>query len=1119
MEKMETEEDTAAILQKAEEILIESKKRLKKHKQEMDALTYQIIHNQKNLEQGPGNKRRRIDASAVNHSINEEQNQINDYGKHEKVKQDIIMDSPEGNQRKRKRKSSSTTQHGFKTPTEMSEYNNEIQQCITHMEEEFLINKLIISLNCRGIRNTIDQLEKMVKDVSELKKPIAILLQETMLKEEEMENLKLEGYRVINTTNQKKGGQRGSMIFISTDYNAIKIPHTKINNNNVELIGIEIQGNTNHTFKNPIHIWNLYCPPNYKASTEAKKLLKEIFKSRKNNDLIAMGDFNCNLIPGSLTQGRPLRTWLEATNEKGEIFIANDYKPTTIQGKSVIDVAITTKRESIATPLHVDLTSDHYPVIMGFSHNDTRKLRTARRIRYARDAETATILKQACIELQNQSHILSGDDLAQKILEVWKNKAIKKGSKKGYQQNKRTNKPWWTKEIDSLFKAKTAIIGKIRNTQNLQERQELQIMLQQLRSELEEEIKRERNNHFQKFASKLNHKHNPDVYRVIKGIEKPAMPKLTSVSIKRKDGTVVTDAQEKVEALAEQYQSPLGIDQPNNIERITIMEQLRSENKKEEQATHEDFTLSEVKIAREQMSDKKAPGQSRVAKEDFETAGQELDVLVQTLANKICKTGKWPKVLKTQVVCPLLKKPEKKNQINQDETRPISLLETLDKWVQKLIYNRIRRHVKFNESQIGYEKGCDLHTTLLSEHIHKHCLSHNIVLFTDISKAFDSVPLHELEIAIWNSTIPTIYKPTMIDFTKGRKYRVEMQVENRDTVSSDWYDQQYGTPQGSVLGPLLWNLFFDPLLEDLSKIQHSLPGLDLAFADDLTILATAQDPRQAEKLIEEKLKCINEFLIERGMQLSIPKLKIMCIRMAADVYLPSVFLNDIKIQTTEAHKFLGVTYDPKFTFQSHLKSLKEKIANRTRAMVYMRGARWGPTQSTMMALYHSYITSVVLNGMMAWYPFLNKRQINSLNADLKRAIRIALGLPRLTPVSVVFIESGADTVNQLANKSAASLYAQINPYSKESNNIAKNHYIIQTPKWARNHLLKSLNSVWKTPLQNRNIKEFLITDNISIHTSTLTNQKETEESENTHDVLLYTDASVNQESIPLGRQQ
>ena len=52
----------------------------------------------------------------------------------------------------------------------------------------------------------------------------------------------------------------------------------------------------------------------------------------------------------------------------------------------------------------------------------------------------------------------------------------------------------------------TTIIGKMRNTQNLQERQELQIMLQQLRSELEEEIKRERNSHFQKFASKLNHK-------------------------------------------------------------------------------------------------------------------------------------------------------------------------------------------------------------------------------------------------------------------------------------------------------------------------------------------------------------------------------------------------------------------------------------------------------------------------------------------------------------------------------------------------------------------------------------------------------------------------------------
>ena len=75
-------------------------------------------------------------------------------------------------------------------------------------------------------------------------------------------------------------------------------------------------------------------------------------------------------------------------------------------------------------------------------------------------------------------------------------------------------------------------------------------------------------------------------------------------------------------------------------------------------------------------------------------------------------------------------------------------------------------------------------------------------------------------------------------FTKDRRYKVELRSPDNKVVSSKWKKQLHGTLQGSVLGPLLWNLFFDPLLDELSSIPSTLDTLELAFADDLTLVAT-----------------------------------------------------------------------------------------------------------------------------------------------------------------------------------------------------------------------------------------------------------------------------------------
>ena len=141
----------------------------------------------------------------------------------------------------------------------------------------------------------------------------------------------------------------------------------------------------------------------------------------------------------------------------------------------------------------------------------------------------------------------------------------------------------------------------------------------------------------------------------------------------------------------------------------------------------------------------------------------------------------------------------------------------------------------------------------------------NITVFTDISKAFDSVQLHEMTDVIWQSEIPPAYKWLLSSFVENRQFRVELRDHNGNTFASRWRNMLYGTPQGSVFGPLLWNMFFDPLLYKLeitadSDSGQSVESLNLAFCDDLALVATSKEPQKAEKHLDEKLEIFRNFL-------------------------------------------------------------------------------------------------------------------------------------------------------------------------------------------------------------------------------------------------------------------
>ena len=189
--------------------------------------------------------------------------------------------------------------------------------------------------------------------------------------------------------------------------------------------------------------------------------------------------------------------------------------------------------------------------------------------------------------------------------------------------------------------------------------------------------------------------------------------------------------------------------------------------------------------------------------------------------------------------------------------RPVSVLTTFSKIFERYVLNEMFEHVNviLSDKISAYRKGYSCQHVLLklTEEWRKHLDQNKVVgaVLMDLSKAFDCLP-HELliaKLAAYGFDKKTL--KFLLSYLKGRKQAVN--INNIKGKLSMFMDILAGVPQGSILGPILFNIF-------LNDIMHIFEKCDINnFADDNTLSAVAESASTVIEYLEKDAQRVIEW--------------------------------------------------------------------------------------------------------------------------------------------------------------------------------------------------------------------------------------------------------------------
>ena len=303
--------------------------------------------------------------------------------------------------------------------------------------------------------------------------------------------------------------------------------------------------------------------------------------------------------------------------------------------------------------------------------------------------------------------------------------------------------------------------------------------------------------------------------------------------------------------------------------------------------------------------------------------GSLLPVLVSVI-NKSLLHGHVPTSLKFALVKPLLKKPT----LDKDELgnyRPVSNLTYISKLVERIVAVRLRGHMLSNQlldpNQSAYRQGHSTETVLLkvtNDILTSLDTGHEVLLvLLDLSAAFDTVDhtllLDRLQTRIGlGASALTWFK----SYLQDRHLSVSIAGSSSQHVALE-----FGVPQGSVLGPVLFTIYTIPLGDVISRcsIPYQL------FADDSQLQDSARrgNMRECSSLVtsmEGGIGNVQYWLTRNMLAMNATKTDMANFVGARSLgSIPAITIDGVRIQSASCVKDLGAWLDQDMSMQTQIK--------------------------------------------------------------------------------------------------------------------------------------------------------------------------------------------------------
>ena len=349
------------------------------------------------------------------------------------------------------------------------------------------------------------------------------------------------------------------------------------------------------------------------------------------------------------------------------------------------------------------------------------------------------------------------------------------------------------------------------------------------------------------------------------------------------------------------------------------------------------------------------------------------------IINSTIRKGIFPDFAKIAMVKPIYKNPKDGNKQDKTQYRPVSILSGFSKVFERYYLNSMLNHVNQILSKYisAYRKGHSCQNVLLklTEEWRANLDQNKVVgaLLIDLSKAFDCLP-HDLLIA---KLVAYGFEKQIINLLFSYLTKRKQGVKIKDSTG-DFLEILSGVPQGSILGPILFNIFINDMLLFTKSTNPN------NFADDNTLSASENSVNDLVKTLEKGGEEAISWLTQNKMIANPDKFKAIILKKnRSDTSNINLKIDNKEIQTSTSVELLGVKLDNKLSFQKHISDLCMAAGAKLNAIKRLGGKL---DEKERKILIDSHVISYFNYCSTSWH-FCGKVEIHKMEKLHERCIR------------------------------------------------------------------------------------------------------------------------------------